>query len=151
MTQAALIGIGRRQWNVIGGHTECAGPAQGGMAGIAFQGGVHVRRPLALRLQIVVTARTTAPNFGVIKVHCRFPAQGRMAAIATVRRQNVIGGLGHGTNDRTDAMVEATVMRRAFEDGVHMAGFTGQIAMLTHQFKACGQMIKLGSFSGTGT
>ena len=112
------------------------------MTGIAFQVGVYVLRPFALRLYIVVTGGAAAASFRMVEINRGVPCDGRMAALAALGRQNVIGCLGRGTDSRTDSMAGATIPGSPLENGVCMTGLAGKVPMLAYQLETCGEMVE---------
>jgi len=114
------------------------------MTGIALQVCCQMARALTLRLNVIVTERTTAASFCVIEVHRRLPGKWRMAAIAAVRGRNVANRFRSRPDYGTDTMTGRAIVRRAFEHCIDMTGFARQVTMLTNQFKASRQVIKFG-------
>jgi hypothetical protein len=60
------------------------GPTYGRMARVAFQVGIDVLRPFALRLDIVVAGGAAASGFRVVKIDRGVPGHRGMAAVASV-------------------------------------------------------------------
>ena len=71
------------------------------MTSIALQVGLDMLRPFALGLYIVVARRAAAARLGVVEVYRRYPRIWRVATIAAIRGENVVGGLGRGPNRRS--------------------------------------------------
>jgi hypothetical protein len=120
------------------------------MASIALQTGLNVAGTLTLRLNIVVAKRTAATHFSMIKINCRLPSQWRMTTIATVGGNNVVDRLCRCPNHGSHTMAGGTIARRTLEYGIDMAGFAGQVTMLTDQLESRGQVIKLGTHGCLG-
>jgi len=117
-------------------------PADGRVAGVALQVSVNMRRSFALGLHIVVTRRATTPCLRVVKIHRRFPGDRCVAAIASVRGKDVIRRLRCGANRSADSVARGTIMRRALEDGVGVAGLTGEIPVLSEELEPCCQVVE---------
>src|SRR5438105_10014124 len=118
-------------------------PAERRMAGVAFEVGDDVRRPLALRHRPVVTGRAAAARLGVVEVDGRVPGDRGVAGPALIGRENVAGRLRRRAYQAADAMAGATLLRRALEDCVDVAGLAGQVAVLTRELEAGGQMVEV--------
>src|SRR5437899_4170948 len=108
-------------------------PAERRMAGVAFEVGDDVRRPLALRHRPVVTGRAAAARLGVVEVDGRIPGDRGVAGAALIGRENVVGRLRRPAYEAADAMTGATLLRRALEHGVDVAGLAGEVAVLTRE------------------
>src|SRR5207248_6490731 len=120
-----------------------AAPAERRMAGVALQVGDDVRGPLALCLHAVVAGRAAAAHLGVVEVDRRVPGDGRVAVLALVGREDVVGGLGGGAHDGADAVTGAAILRGALEYGVGVTGLAGQVAVLTDELEAGRQMVEV--------
>ena len=127
-----------------------AGPADGGVARIALEIGLDVGRALALGLHAVVTRRTAAARFGVVELHRGRESDRRVTRFAAIGRQDVIRRLRRRTHLGADAVAGGAILRCAFENGVDVAGFAGQIAVLTGKLEARGQVIERGAIDGGG-
>jgi len=112
------------------------------MADIALQVRDDVIGTHALGLHIVVAARAAPLHFPVIEIDRRTPGHGRMAASTKVRRENMARRFGRRAHLRAHTMAGRAIVRRAFEDGIDVAGFTGQVAVLSEEFKTCGQVVE---------
>src|SRR5207302_8874833 len=118
-------------------------PAERRMAGVAFEVGDDVRRPLALRHRPVVAGRAAAARLGVVEVDGRIPGDRGVAGAALIGRENVAGRLRRPAYQAADALAGATVLRRALEHGVDVTGLGGEVAVLTRELKAGGQMVEI--------
>src|SRR5205823_373490 len=113
-------------------------PAERRMAGVAFEVGDDVRRPLALRHRAVVAGRAAAARLGVVEVDGRIPGDRGVAGPALIGRENVVGRLRRRAYQAADAMAAATGPRRALEHGVDVTGLAGEVAVLTRELEAGG-------------
>src|SRR3974377_1449604 len=109
-----------------------ARPGEGGVAGIAFEIGLDVGRALALRLYTVVAARAAAARLRVIEVDGRLPPDRRVAAVALVGGEDVVGGLGGGADRGAHAVTGGAQLRGALEDRVGGTGLDRQAAVVAH-------------------
>src|SRR5207302_10394826 len=105
------------------------------MAGVAFEVGDDVRRPLALRHRTVVTGRAAAARLGVVEVDRRVPGDRGVAGPALIGRENVAGRLRRRAYQAADAMAGVTLHRLALEDCVDVTGLDGPVAVLTRELE----------------
>lgn len=89
-----------------------------------------MRSFLPLRLVAVVASGAAASGLRMIEIDCRFPGNRRVAAVAAIGRENVIGRFRGRPDFRADAVACTARARCAFEDRIRVARFAGEIAVL---------------------
>src|SRR5207237_5081029 len=98
---------------------------------------------LALRHRSVVAGRATAARLGVVEVDRRVPGDRGVTGVALVGREDVVGRFRRRAYQAADAMAGATGLRRALEHGVDVTGLAGEVAVLTRELEAGGQMVEV--------
>jgi len=65
-----------------------------------------------------------------------------MAAVTSIRRQDVVGCFGGSPNRGADAVAGGAVARRSFEYRIRVTQLALQVAMPAHQLEAGGEVIE---------
>ena len=117
-------------------------PGEGRMTGITIGSGSNMVRRLTQCDDIVVAAVAAALHLDMIESYRRHPGDAVMAGIASIRRGNVVGGFGCGSDRSTDAVACRTYLGRAFEYRVDVTRFARQVTVLSQQLEPRGQMVE---------
>ncbi len=121
-------------------------PALGRVANIAVLRHHDMRRVFAARLHIIMTTTTAAKHLAVVKFN-RWPERlWRMAAFAAVAAEDMRRVFRRGGDSTATRMTSSTVARRAFKNGINVAGLAWGVAMLADQFKAGGEVVERSAY-----